>query len=195
MPRPLRPQEEDTLYHVTSRAVTRRALYRDVCDWTTFEDIISCVVARHRWSCLSYCLMTTHYHLVIRTDAADISAGMQLLNGSYGRTFNRRHGETGHVFEARFHAEVVESEEHLLETIRYVALNPVRAGACLRPEGWRWSSYAAAVGLAPAPGFLDLYAVLSLFSSDAELAQAELRSFVEDALTEPGAVPELSRAA
>jgi REP-associated tyrosine transposase len=195
VPRPLRIQAEDALYHLTARAVTRRALFRDVCDWQSFEAIVARTVARHRWSCLSYCFMTTHYHLLVRTPEADLSAGMQRLNGAYGRTFNLRHGETGHVFEARFDSELVETEEYLLEVIRYIALNPVRAGACLRPEEWRWSSFRSAVGLTRAPDFLDLRALLATFAPGVAEAQFQLRDFVEAALTGSDPVKDVSRAA
>ena len=90
-------------------------------------------VYRSRWTCLAYCLMTNHFHLVLSLSAASLSRGMHRLNGTYARRFNERHGHHGHLFEARFSSTVIKSEEHYLDAIRYVALNPVAAGLCADP--------------------------------------------------------------
>jgi putative transposase len=71
------------------------------------------------------------------------------------------------------------TNEHLLEAHRYVALNPVRAGLCRRPESWRWGSFRALAGLEARPTFLDMDGVLSLFANRRELAQPAFRQFVE----------------
>jgi len=68
--------------------------------------------------------------------------------------FNRQHGRVGHVFQGRYKAILVDREPYLLELIRYVVLNPVRAGMVTSPEQWRWSSYQATVGQAPTPDWL-----------------------------------------
>jgi hypothetical protein len=124
--------------------------------------------------------MTTHYHLVIRTPNVDLAAGMQRLNGNFAQGFNRRHGETGHVFERRYHALLIEHDGHLLELYRYIALNPVRAGLCSRPEAWTWSSHSAVVGLAAPPDFLSTEWALLYFGSDRIRARERLRAFVDD---------------
>lgn len=124
--------------------------------------------------------MTTHYHLLVRTPHGDLARGMQRLNGCYAQDFNLRHGETGHRLERRYHSVLITSEGHALELIRYVALNPVRANACAKPEDWAWSSYAACIGQAQAPGFLAVDWLLAYFGSDRDRAIQALRSFVED---------------
>ncbi len=98
------------------------------------------------WRCLAYCVMPNHYHLLIQTPAPTLSAGMHRLNGMYASRFNATYEHTGHVFQGRFHAELVRSDEHLLEALRYIALNPVRALLARSPEHWRWSSYRATAG-------------------------------------------------
>ena len=103
---------------------------------------------------------------------------MHRLNGLYARRFNERHGHTGHVFEARFSSRVIESEEHLLEAIRYVVLNPVRVGECNDPGDWPWSSFRATAGLEPCPRFLAAGRVRRLFGrgrGSAELYAAFVR--------------------
>src|SRR5436309_1317007 len=101
MPRPPRIQVPNGVYHVTIKGCAGRAIFWDDSDRRSFEAILSVTLAQHEWSCLSMCLMTTHYHLLVRTPRADLAAGMQRLNGSYGSSFNKRHGTKGHVFQAR----------------------------------------------------------------------------------------------
>jgi putative transposase len=124
--------------------------------------------------------MPNHYHLVVETPNADLSIGMHRLNGGYARTFNRRYALDGHLFERRFHSVAVESDWHLLELSRYLALNPVRGGVCRRPADWPWSSYRALAELAPAPPFLAVDKVLGYFGREGR-ARGAFRAFVNDA--------------
>jgi putative transposase len=124
--------------------------------------------------------MTTHYHLLIRTPSADLAAGMQRLNSNFAQAFNRKHSETGHLFERRYHSVSIERDAHLLELYRYIALNPVRAGLCSRPETWTWGSYRAVVGLAPPPDFLATDWALLYFGSNRTRARERFKAFVED---------------
>jgi putative transposase len=143
MGRPLRPQVEDGIYHVTSRGNRRSTVFFDDDDRRVFLSFLQHVLDRDRLLLISYCLMTTHYHLLVRTPRANISQGMHRLNTRYATWFNDRHTQVGHVFQARFHSVLVETEAQLLRVYRYVALNPVRAGICAAPVDWYWSSYAA----------------------------------------------------
>ena len=131
---------------------------------------------------LVVCLMGNHYHLLVETPKGNLSHGMRQLNGVYTQAFNRRHGRVGHVLQGRYKAILVEKERHLLETTRYVVLNPVRARLCARPEEWPWSSYQATAGEIPAPVFLAVGDVLTLFGSRRERAQERYRAFVADGL-------------
>jgi putative transposase len=160
--------------------VRKQAIFRDDDDRASFLSLLETVVRRHDWSCLAFCLMTTHYHLVVRTPETNLAVGMQRLNSNFAQGFNRKHGETGHLFERRYHAVHIERDSHLLELYRYIALNPVRAGLCSRPEAWSWASYPALVGLAPLPTFIATDWVLVYFGSDPERARERLRAFVED---------------
>ena len=79
---------------------------------------------------------------------------MRYLKGEYARWFNTFSGREGALFERRFWSQTANADDYLYEICRYVALNPVRAGLCPTPEQWPWSSYAATLGLTPAPSFL-----------------------------------------
>lgn len=176
-------------YHVTATGCAERSIFMDDSDRSCFETILANVIERHRWSCRSFCLMTTHYHLLVTTPAGDLALGMQQLNGLYAQSFNRRHGCTGHVFKDRYHSEFIQTDSHLLEACRYIALNPVRAGICRRPVDWPWSSYAEAVGARSPRAFVASDSLLRLFADDAELARARFQTFVEDGLAPPGRGP------
>jgi putative transposase len=139
MPRLLRSDLPDGVFHVTARGVGGIAIFRDDDDRRSFLALLARTVARHDWTCHAFCLMGTHYHLVLQTTRTDLSTGFQWLNGSYAQAFNRRHKRWGHLFGARFAAWLVETDEHLAAACRYVVSNPVRAGLVERAEDWRWS--------------------------------------------------------
>jgi hypothetical protein len=103
---------------------------------------------------------------------------MQHLCGVYAQWFNWKYGRRGHLFGRRFGSVHIVSDEHLFEAHRYVALNPVRAGLCARPELWRWGSLRSLVGLEDPPPFLDVAGTLGLFAPRQALAQTALSRFV-----------------
>jgi REP element-mobilizing transposase RayT len=182
MPRSPRIQLSGGTYHVTTRGNRRDRIFRDDRDYARLLEHLAVVVERFHWRCHAYCLMPNHFHLVIETVEANISGGMQRLNGAYAQWFNRRHHLTGHVFQGRFHDVLVESDVHLLELCRYLPLNPVRARLCRHPNDWPWSSYrAASSGEAPPP-FLTVSRLLGWFGSEPERARQIFRSFVAEAL-------------
>lgn len=184
MPRLPRPLIPDGLYHVTTRGNRGQSIVLEDRDCEFFLFLLGNVVDQLGWKVHAYCLMTNHYHLLIETPDADISVGMQLLNGQYAQGFNRRHAYEGHLFERRFAARVVESDWHLLEVTRYIVLNPVRAGLCSHPAEWRWSSYRATVKRARRPRFLSLE-LLGMFGSNLEGAVAAFEQFVMAGLARP----------
>lgn len=142
------------LQHVSTRGNLQAPIYLDDLDRHTFLAMVGAVVARQRWQCHAYCLMTNHYHALFETSEPNLSAGMEWLNGCYARAFNRRHGRLGHLFERRFHSVLVEDDSQLFAVHRYLALNPVRAKQVVQAEAWQWSSYAAVLGTVPRPAFL-----------------------------------------
>jgi putative transposase len=177
MARPPRHEIVDGTFHLATRAVDSASAFRCPDDRHVFLSVLAQVVGTYHWLLHSFCLMGTHYHLIVRTPRPTLSAGMQALNGTYGRRFNERHGRRGHLFGARFSSVRVETEAHLLAAHRYVAMNPVNAGLCERPEDWSWSSFRALAGLAPPPWYLDR-SVLSLFHVRDHAAAAAFARFV-----------------
>ena len=143
------------MYHVTSRGDRREPITKDDIDRAAFLSIAGQALQRfdaHAWA---YCLMGNHYHLVIRTREVNLSRLMRHINGVYTQAFNRRHQLTGHLFQGRYKAILVDSDSYLLEVCRYFDLNPVRARMVERPEAYLWSSYRALICLADKPDWLD----------------------------------------
>jgi putative transposase len=138
--RPLRRNLPDGFFHVTARGVAHARIFLDDHDRRHFLALLAGTVRSCDWRCHAFCLMTTHYHLVLETTRERLSRGVQRLNGRHAEAFNARHARRGHLFGGRFASWIIGSDQHLHETCRYVLLNPVRAGLCGSPEEWRWSA-------------------------------------------------------
>jgi putative transposase len=175
-----RIEEPGGIYHVTANSVHGTSLYRDEVDRLKFFELYAEEVEDSAWSVLEHCLMTTHYHVIFVLKKPTLSSGFQRLQSRYARWFNRRHARRGAMWQRRFHSELIESDQHLFEAIRYVALNPVRAGICERAEDYDWSSYASAIGTQYPDPLIDEEALLSLFARDAARARRRLQAFVEE---------------
>jgi putative transposase len=180
MARPLREVEPGGIYHLGSRGNNRQPVYWSDDDRNEFLRILAEVTRRWEWIVLTYCLMPNHFHLVVQVPQCGLSEGMQFLNGEYARRTNAVYGRTGHLFRNRFWSEFVESEDQLLVAVRYVVLNPVRAGLCSTPERWRWSGHRACAGLDEAPAFLAVDYVLRLFGNRRVEACLAYRRFVSE---------------
>jgi putative transposase len=176
MSRPLRIEFEGAIYHVTSRGDRREPIYRDDLDRTAHLAVVAQAMERFDAQVLAYCLMGNHYHLVLHTRSANLSRLMRHLNGVYTQTFNRRHNLVGHLFQGRFKAILVDRDAYLLEVVRYVELNPVRAAIASDPLAWPWSSYAAHVGQTPTPPWLDSDGLHSFMLGRAVAGPADSRS-------------------
>ena len=123
MSRPLRLQLPGGVYHVTARGNDRRPIFEDDDDCARFLIGLASTVARYRVLCHAYCLMGNHYHLLVQTPEANLSAAMRQLNGVYTQRFNRRHERCGHVLQGRFGAQLVDGDAYLREVCRYIVLN------------------------------------------------------------------------
>lgn len=185
MPRPPRVQFPGAFYHVMSRGNAKQNIFLSNDDRLDFLDALERVVSCFSWVCHAYCLMENHYHLLIETPEANLSKGMQNLNGTYCRLFNIKYARTGHVTQGRFLSPLIEDDGYLLELTRYIALNPVRSELVHSPEQWRWSSYGAITGIVPVPPFLESGYILSLFSDDPARGRDAYIRFIAEGLEEP----------
>lgn len=180
MARPLRLEFAGALYHVTARGDGREDIYLADGDRRLFLDVLGSVWDRFNWTVHAYCLMTNHYHLLVETPDANLSKGMRQLNGVYTQRFNRTHDRTGHVFQGRYKAILVQKETYLLELARYLVLNPVRTRMVRKPQKWPWSSYRAMLGKQSAPEWLETRWILAAFGErEAEAVEGYVRFVAE----------------
>lgn len=174
----MRIQIAGAVYHVMNRGVRGALLYTDAQERARFLDLLNKTCGRYDWQTLGYCLMGNHYHLLVRPLKPTLSRGMQWLNSCYARWYSDRHGYEGHALFRRFHSVLIESDTQLVDTVRYVLRNPVKAGLCAHPEDWRWSSYRATVGTEASPSFLATDWLVDQFGTDIDHARANFAAFV-----------------
>jgi REP element-mobilizing transposase RayT len=179
MARPLRVQLAGGFYHITSRGNRRQTIYSCDGERRLFLALLWAVAADHGWRVHAYCLMGNHYHLLVETTQPTLSAGMQRLQSLYAQRFNRRHQLTGHLFEGRFHATLIEGNVQLVAVARYIVCNPVRAGICATAGEWPWSSYRATTAETN-PQQLHRQLLLAQFSPDPTRARARFSQYIND---------------
>jgi REP element-mobilizing transposase RayT len=183
MARPLRIEYPGALYHVTTRGNAGGKIFRSDKDREYFLDLLGFIIDRFNWLCHAWCLMDNHYHLILETPEGNLSRGMRQLNGIYTQKYNWRYTKTGHVFQGRYKAILVNKESYLLELCRYVVLNPVRANKVKRPQDWKWSSYRSTTGAAKAPQWLTTDWILAQFSRSRRGAQRLYHQFIMEGIT------------
>jgi putative transposase len=184
MPYPLRDELAGCWYHVGTRGNNRRDIYTDASSRLLFLLRLQIVVAYHDWTVAAYCLMTNHYHLVIKVSDSGMSDGMKELNSGYARAFNIRHGRQDHLFGRRFWSRQLADENDLVTTCRYIELNPWRSFG-RRPDSWPWSSHRATAGIEVSRKFHAPSAVWGMFGGQPRRAMKAWTSFVAAGLVEP----------
>jgi REP element-mobilizing transposase RayT len=179
VPLPLR-DESPGYHHVVTRGNNKRRIYADDRDRIFFCLTVQRVARKYGWTVLAYCLMDNHYHLLLLVGERGLAAGMCELNTSYARTFNVTHGRVNHLFGRRYWNRRIRSEASLVAVARYIVRNPRRAGITDRLDGYRWSSYAATIGVAFADMQLAREQLLGFFGSRPQPAVDSFRLFCED---------------
>ena len=181
MARPLRIEYEGAFYHVTARGNERKRIYFSKRDYEKFKEYIE--DAQEKYSCLlhAYVFMTNHYHMIWETPQANISKVMHFINGSYTNYINRKRNRSGHLFQGRYKAILVDQDSHLLELSRYIHLNPVRAGIVEKPEDYFNSSYRSYIRDRK-DGIVHHEQILQMISKDKKAAPRLYREFVENGI-------------
>lgn len=136
-------------YHITARGNRRNDIFRDKEDFEVY--IILMEEAKKYYNdeyiIICYCLMDNHIHLLIETKEKHIKYYMTRLNSIYARYFNNKYNYIGRLYQDRYFSEHIENTAQMLETSRYIHLNPVRARMVSKPEQYQWSSYGMYIGL------------------------------------------------
>ena len=171
MPRPPRVEYADALHHVTAASPSGRWLFHDDHDRSAYLALLGAQVGERGWQLFHFCLLGNHLHLLLRTPKPNLGQGIKAAHERYATHVNRRRGERGHVFGARFYNGVVVHQRHFDACMRYIARNPVEAGLCRAAHEWPWSAHNALVGTVAAPGFLEVDGALSLMEGRAVYQQ------------------------
>lgn len=134
--------------HITSRGNRRNDIFRDEEDYefylTTIKEVLK--YFNDEFEVLSYTLMTNHIHLQIQTKEKHIGHFMKRLNGFYAKYFNNKYNYVGHLFQERYGSEIINDDKYMLETSRYIHLNPIKANMVKKAEEYKWSSFSMYIG-------------------------------------------------
>ena len=181
------------LHHVMARGIERREIFDAEEDRRDFVARLGVVLQKTAAELFAWALMPNHIHLLLRTGEVRLGDVMRRLLGGYATAFNRRQGRCGHLFQNRFKSILVEEQRYLLELVRYIHLNPVRAGIVSTLEDladYAWTGHRCLLG-SDQLGWQDTDRVLTLFARVRGQARITYREFVRDGLKH-GRRPELT---
>jgi len=193
MPRKARIDAPLALHHIIARGIERRNIFRDNVDRNDFLDRLSDILSDTQTPCYAWALMPNHFHLLLRTAGAPLSLLMKRLLTGYVVTFNRRHKRSGRLFQNRFKSILCQEETYLLELIRYIHLNPIRANnvANLQALGrYKYCGHGALMGKFQT-SWQDTDAVLVHFGKQYDEARQNYYRFVAKGI-DRGKRPELT---
>jgi putative transposase len=178
MSRPLRIEYPDAWYHVMNRGRRGESVFRKKEDYLAFIELLRETVDMWNLRVGAYCLMPSHYHLLIQTPDANLSRCMRHVNGVYTQRFNRSHVLDGQLFRGRYKAILVEGDSYLLELLRYVHRNPLEAGLVKVLDKYPWVSHQGYLSDAKKWNWLYKDFILSLFSDEKAVSRKTYKDFV-----------------
>jgi REP element-mobilizing transposase RayT len=182
--RPLRIVYRGAFYHVAARGNERRKIFLSGADYAKFLAYLGDALCKYGVVLHAYALMGNHYHLVVETPEANLSAFVHALNSAYTTYFNVKRKRWGHLFQGRYKSIVIEKDAYLVELSRYVHLNPVRAGVVQKPEDYGLSSYRSYL-LPKEETIVSRELIWGMISRSRKEAPQRYKDFVESALSEP----------
>lgn len=180
MPRQPRLDAPDVLHHVMVRGIERTRIFRDDADGADFVARLAALAEAGALTVYAWALLPNHAHLLVRTGGRPLPRSMRALLTGYAGAFNRRHKRVGHLFQNRYKSILVEEEVYLVELVRYLHLNPLRARVVpdLRTlDRYPWTGHSALLGRIPRP-WQDTTTILAQFGRAAAGARRAYRAFV-----------------
>lgn len=141
MPRKPREKSPTDHYHVMMRGINKERIFDNPKHKNFLLDLLETHIKENNIEILAYCIMNNHLHLVLQGDLTDISAALKKVNIRFAMRLNKDQDRVGHVFQDRYKSEVIYNDQHLLQAIKYVHNNPVKAKMTNKPEDYKWSSY------------------------------------------------------
>jgi len=211
MPRQARLDAPGLLQHIMARGIERREIFKDDQDRQSFLERLAVILEETQTQCYAWALIPNHFHLLLRTSLTPLSKVMRRLMTGYAVTFNKRHKRSGHLFQNRYKSIVCEEDPYLLELIRYIHLNPLRAGLVndlKKLDKYPWTGHSAIMGkrknsLVPFPSSKNkqekpekylaektIEDVLLQFGDTLKVARRRYRQFVKNGIAQ-GTRPDL----
>jgi REP element-mobilizing transposase RayT len=181
MPRQARIDAPGALQHIIARGIEGRKIFQRKTDYADFLERLGKILNETRTRCLAFALIPNHFHLLLQTGKAPISNVMLRLLTGYAVSFNRRHRRRGHLFQNRYKSILCQEDAYLLELVRYIHLNPLRAKLVKDMKAldkYPYSGHGVVMGKY-SNGWQDTGSVLRLFADKALLARRRYRSFVQ----------------
>ncbi len=141
MPRGKRIKSASGIYHIMLRGINRQILFTDGEDYRKFLDTVAQYKEECGFEIYAWCLMSNHVHLLLRENSVPLEQIFRKIGARYVYWYNSKHERTGHLFQDRFKSEVITGSAYFLNVVRYIHMNPVKAGICSRPEEYPYCSY------------------------------------------------------
>jgi len=192
MPRKARIDAPGALHHIIVRGIERRRIFSDDHDRDNFIERLSTIVTETKTVCFGWALIPNHVHLLMRTGQTPLSTVMRRLLTGYAVSYNRRHRRRGHLFQNRYKSILCQEDSYLLELVRYIHLNPLRAKIVknlTEADRYPYSGHSALMGKVNR-AFQDTDYVLQLYGKKVSAARRNYRSYVEQGIAQ-GRRPDL----
>ncbi len=168
-------------YHVLARGNNKQDIFRNKQDYIVYIDRLNKYHKRYKFILYAYVLMTNHVHLLVETDMIPLSKIMQGIQQSYTAYFQKKYDYVGHVFQGRYKTILCQRDNYLLELVRYIHLNPVKAGLVDTLEDFSWSSHQVYIGRLHQP-FVERDLILKMLSEDESSAEKVYLQFIRDGI-------------
>lgn len=185
MPRRSRIDAPGALHHIIGRGIERTKIFEDDTDQNNFLERLGTILRETRTPCFAWVLIPNHFHLLLKTGQVPLATLMRRLLTGYAVSFNRRHRRHGHLFQNRYKSILCQEDTYLLELVRYIHLNPVRAGIVKDMEALRrypYSGHGAILGRVRRD-WQDIRGVLGLYDRRLGVARRLYRIFVEEGIS------------
>ena len=186
MPRKARIDAAGAIHHIIIRGIERRKVFRDDADRKNFLERLGKIVSETETQCLAWALIPNHVHLLLRTGSVAISKPMQRILTGYVVSFNHKYRRHGQLFQNRYKSILCQEDRYLLELVRYIHLNPLRAGLVSGPrtlDRFPWAGHSAIMGKI-GRDWQDTEYVLKFFNDRLSVARRAYRSFVQEGIAE-----------
>lgn len=184
MPTKKRISVPGAIAHIMARGIEGKDIFKDVEDRRYLLNQLAVSIDKTGYLCYGWAMMSNHYHLIVRCSERPLEELMRAMNSRYAKYFNAKYQRRGYLFQDRFKSIITQDQRYLEELIRYVHLNPIRAGICASLEDldtFQWSGHAALMGNIKHP-FQTTETVLRRYGTTDEASRKQYRKYIEEGI-------------